>query len=351
VRSFFAHAYRWFPSQSWGPILDLAAIFDRRVIGRPFALAGSSFLDLSESPSPENHAFLFLLESIMDRIESCILLHAGAVAFRGRGIVLAGPALAGKSTLVQALMRCGHEFMSDDVAPLDRSSGRLLPFPRSIGIRKGSGEGRLPVPLPSRGVHELPHRWLVDPELLGARLPAPECPPAYLFYLDPGGSHVRPSRSERSFEIAIAGPEGRLRQELIGLAPSSQEEVPDRPFTTILVRFPIEAQPVSDLMTFWRGNRDQVLYIEEMRPQAARRGGKPEIEPVETTSLLLPLVRDILNRGDQGRLMIAHGGRVTSLTVELGGLLHGVRCYRLTSGSPEEGATAISDMVTAEAKP
>jgi hypothetical protein len=186
----------------------------------------------------------------------------------------------------------------------------------------------------------------VDPELLGARLPAPECPPAYLFYLDPGGRYLRPPASERTFEIAIAGPDGRLREELIGLAPSSQEEVADRPFTTIRVRFPREVQPVSDLMALWRRNRGQVLYMEEVRPEATRTGGKPEIEPIETTSLLLPLVRDILNRGDQGRLMIAHGGRITSLTVELGGLLHGVSCYRLTSGSPEEGAAAITKIVT-----
>ncbi len=351
VRSFFAHAYRWFPPQGRGPIVDLAAVFDPQVIGRPFALAGSSFLDLSESPSPGNQAFLFLLESIMDSIDSCILLHAGAVAFDGRGIILAGPALAGKSTLVQALMGRGHDFMSDDAAPLDRSSGRLLPFPRAIGIRKGSGEGRPPVPLPLQGVHELPYRWLVDPELLGARLPASECPPGHLFYLDPGGGYLKPPPSERSFEIALAGPDGKLRQELIALAPSSQEDVPGRPFTTILVRFAREAQPVSDLMTFWRRNRDQVLYMEEVRPPAARTDGKPEIESIETTSLLLPLVRDILNRGDRGRLMTAHGGRVTSLTVELGGLLHGVNCYRITSGSPDECAAAITDIVSAGDRP
>ena len=69
---FFRHAYRWFPSSGGDPDLSLVAVFSREPAGRPFALAGDQCLDLSNSASPDNRAFLFLLESIMDRIDGSI---------------------------------------------------------------------------------------------------------------------------------------------------------------------------------------------------------------------------------------------------------------------------------------
>src|SRR5437867_5542885 len=77
VRAFFAASYRWFPADSAGEDLDLVALF-RSPGASPGASAGDSFLDLSKSRSPENRAFLFLLESLTDRISGSIMLHGAA---------------------------------------------------------------------------------------------------------------------------------------------------------------------------------------------------------------------------------------------------------------------------------
>ena len=51
----------------------------------------------------------------------CTYLHASAVVWNGQAILLAGPRMAGKSTLAYACGRCDFQILSDDVVYIDRS--------------------------------------------------------------------------------------------------------------------------------------------------------------------------------------------------------------------------------------
>jgi len=339
VREFFAHAYRWFPYLGGGETLDLGAFFESA--GRASASAGKAFLDLSRSRSPENRAFLFLLESIMDRIGKSLVLHGGAVAHGDEGIIVAGPAFAGKSTLVLELVKRGHTFLSDDAAPIDRATGRLLPFPRAVGIRKGPSSPALP----EGGVHELTHKWLVDPVALGARLPAESCRPTRLFYLGRSGTEGGSGRDFREFEIAFAEESREALAALEALGPASLREIPGSPFPTYTARLGAGKGPYSGLARFRREHRDAVLYVEESRSPVRRLPGKPSIRRVAASTILLHLVRDLLNRGEDGALMASHSGKLTSLMSELASLIRETKCYEVSAGSPPLTAEAIDDML------
>jgi hypothetical protein len=63
-----------------------------------------------------------------------VLVHAGAVAINGRGLVLPGRSFAGKSTLVAALVAAGAEYYSDELAVVD-PNGMLRPYQRPITHR------------------------------------------------------------------------------------------------------------------------------------------------------------------------------------------------------------------------
>jgi hypothetical protein len=64
-----------------------------------------------------------------------IFVHAGVVAWQGRAILLPGRTFAGKSTLVEALVRAGATYYSDEYAVLDER-GRVHPFPKAIALRE-----------------------------------------------------------------------------------------------------------------------------------------------------------------------------------------------------------------------
>jgi len=65
-------------------------------------------------------------------------VHAGAVGWNGRAILIPGRSLSGKSRLVQALVRAGATYYSDEYAVLDRR-GRLYPFAKPLTIRRADG--------------------------------------------------------------------------------------------------------------------------------------------------------------------------------------------------------------------
>jgi hypothetical protein len=68
-------------------------------------------------------------------------LHAGAVSYAGAGVVLPGASFSGKTTLVAALVRAGATYYSDEHAVLG-ADGRLLPYPKPLGLRVTEGSGK-----------------------------------------------------------------------------------------------------------------------------------------------------------------------------------------------------------------
>lgn len=78
----------------------------------------------------EDHAKLLIAE----RAEGCLFVHAGAVAWRDRGIVIPGCSRSGKSTLVRALVEAGATYYSDEFAVLD-PDGWVHPYALPLSIR------------------------------------------------------------------------------------------------------------------------------------------------------------------------------------------------------------------------
>ncbi len=77
---------------------------------------------------------------VFQRPHQYFMLHAAVVERDGRAAVLTGRAGSGKSTLVAALVHRGWRLLSDEVAPVRPSDGRILPVPRAIGLKEASIE-------------------------------------------------------------------------------------------------------------------------------------------------------------------------------------------------------------------
>jgi hypothetical protein len=91
-------------------------------------------------------ALLDALESdlelfVAERARRVVFIHAGAVGWRGRAILLPGSSGSGKTTLVAAFVRAGAVYLSDEYAVLD-AHGRVHPFSRRPKIRDADGASR-----------------------------------------------------------------------------------------------------------------------------------------------------------------------------------------------------------------
>jgi HPr kinase/phosphorylase len=72
------------------------------------------------------------------------VVHASAVAWHGRGVLLRGPAGAGKSSLALALLRAGAVLVADDLVAVAAEGGRLVaraPAGAPAGLIEARGLG------------------------------------------------------------------------------------------------------------------------------------------------------------------------------------------------------------------
>jgi hypothetical protein len=75
---------------------------------------------------------------LSQRARDCVFVHAGVVAWRDQAVILPGRSMAGKSTLVAALLEAGATYYSDEFAVLD-ADGMVHPYPRRLSLRTPNG--------------------------------------------------------------------------------------------------------------------------------------------------------------------------------------------------------------------
>jgi hypothetical protein len=116
-----------------------------------------------------------------------VALHAGAVSWQGRTVVLPGQSGSGKSSVTAWLCACGASYLSDELIFLpDDGSGVVIPFPRPVCLKAGSAPliigllaeaGRKEILADEQGA-VIPHR-LINPDF---RLRLRLDPPALILF-------------------------------------------------------------------------------------------------------------------------------------------------------------------------
>ena len=116
-------------------------------------------------------------------------VHAGAVAFAGRALILPGASGAGKSTLVRALLLAGATYLSDEFALLD-ARGWAHPYARPLRLRGAGGRAEA-----------------VDPRALGAAVSTGPLPVGAVVVTryQPGGSWTPSPLTSGQVALALIG--------------------------------------------------------------------------------------------------------------------------------------------------
>lgn len=104
----------------------------------------------------------FKLEDVLDSFESWVritvaelarehvFVHAGAVGWKGQGILIPGRTFTGKTSLVAELVKAGATYYSDEFAVLDEG-GRVHPFLKPLSIRDAVTARQRDVPVEQIG--------------------------------------------------------------------------------------------------------------------------------------------------------------------------------------------------------
>ncbi|MCE9550148.1 MAG: HprK-related kinase A [Betaproteobacteria bacterium] len=75
---------------------------------------------------------------ISNHVNHCLMIHAAVVEKGGYAVIMPAPPGSGKSTLCAALVNRGWRLLSDELALIRVSDGKLTPLPRPVSLKNES---------------------------------------------------------------------------------------------------------------------------------------------------------------------------------------------------------------------
>jgi hypothetical protein len=130
--------------------------------------------------------------ALQRRRPDLLFLHAAAVEWRGKALLLAAASGGGKSTLTWAMLHHGFGYLSDELSPIDSAGLQVLPYPHALCLKQPSPP---PYFLPGTALH-LGRTIHVPPHAFAAPTITRSRPVAAIFFLcrqpDPRTPTVRP---------------------------------------------------------------------------------------------------------------------------------------------------------------
>ncbi|MCP4661271.1 MAG: hypothetical protein GY856_38190 [bacterium] len=289
---------------------------------------------------------MVLLQATLRQIRSHLLLHAGALEHRGRGVLLAGGSGAGKSTLALELVRRGFKLLSDDVAAIRMSDGVVEPFPRSLGLvplggLRGDNTSWAGGPLdlddqaPSEMRSAMPligggEKLLIRPEALGTERIGHACPVALLVVLPSGPERLTPGEY---LHVVFSELPAGLRDALEALpAISEVEAVPNRLFPELRFRSASAGRALRQVDDACARFSTAILETSRGDTRAVHSDGTPSLTPLRKSEAARALLRQLHVAQDSALVRERFGGSGARLLLELARLVEGVRCATLSVG-------------------
>jgi len=136
----------------WSPVTDPEVdwLYSLKIGGegpRPgvrhfhLAYSDSALIGRSREMEPVLHAVEADIQAVVANLaRERLFVHAGVVGWGEQAILIPGESRSGKTSLVEAFLRAGATYYSDEYAVLDQA-GRVHPFPRPLGVRHRQDNG------------------------------------------------------------------------------------------------------------------------------------------------------------------------------------------------------------------
>ena len=279
-----------------------------------------------------------LYSSLVRGLDNAFLIHAAALAARGRAWLVAGPSGSGKSSIALALARRGFGVLSDDIAPLSIRDRCVHPFPRRFGLLREEGP-------PTAGL-VLGDKRFVEPGDLGARSEPAPLPLGGVVITNPWQSPESAAATGDAapairLEVGLLRGAAEFAAALDTLAGVRVEQRPASGWTHCQVS--VRGGDALEALAAELLSRDaDVLYQSRLWGESRAFAAAPSLAACGTREAAEALLAELLNREPDGSLMRRHGGRLGSALLELTGLLDGVPCWRLVPGPVEPTAALLA---------
>jgi len=299
--------------------------------------------------SPEQYVHDTIHQAIIDRVQSHLIVHAGVVSWKGRGIILAGNAYHGKTTLVLELVRRGFKFLSDDRAALGWRDRLVHPFPRSLRICPDTFE-LIGLPQLSRKAPVTLGKHFLDIEdIVPGSIGGPAAISHIVILRDPADD--RPDEDPRRGQnLLICVP--RLDQALIhaasqveGVIAASSDAL--EVFPVLVLRTTDRERTLDGIRTLCRARKTRILAVGYHPIRRPTFEGPAYLQAATGSQAVMELLKRM--RGGVDSLLGRHqpGNTPTRLFMRLAGVIDGASAHYLALGPLADMADLVCGLVGA----
>ncbi len=307
----------------------------------PCFIADDKVWPLRHPALVEGFTYEQILMTILRRVRSHLVTHAGAVERNGQALLIVAESGCGKTTLTLELVRRGFRFLSDEFGAIHRQDRRVYPCPRSLRVRPQTLEllGRADK---AQDAEIWMQKYTLDIEELYPGSLGQPAPVDTLVVLQP--SQPPPQGDPTPFlEIQVDHLPGPFVDAL--RAVESIVALTEEPASIgVVLRLTVTRKALALQAVEALCQAHQVLLLNTVhKPLVAPAfGDRAHLEPMSHSQALLALLDQFLPGPGSSILQEnRQPGGAARLFLELGSALQDARCYRLTPGPLEEMADLL----------
>ncbi|MFQ6069589.1 MAG: hypothetical protein ACE5LC_03580 [Candidatus Aminicenantales bacterium] len=244
--------------------------------------------------SEESQLFKLLTDELYRKVSSHFLIHGGGVCSQGKGVIVSGESGTGKSSLVVKLLAHGFEFLSDEIVPVNKKTGMMECFPRSVGLRR-EVQPWLKSGLDLFGKEEFDfstgHKYFLNPLQLEPEKRGEPCPPAYFLYLarprsGPEEKIVVHLVIESSGQAFVNSLDKLEEVKIIGYRKKANQ-------IYLKVEVSRKASVLKEYLDLYRKYRENIIHSERSKEGEVSFSQEPEIVPLPLNEMSLLILKQL----------------------------------------------------------
>jgi len=257
------------------------------------------------------------------------LVHAGAVSWKDKGLIISAPCGFGKTTLIVELVRRGFLFLSDELAPIHRLSHLIEPFPRSIGLRTEGNKQRI-----------------VDiNEIFPAKI-GKACSCNYIVFLDLSREAFVEDAQFQTIELAFDKIDNLFLNHLKSLPGVRKiSRIEGRIFPLVRLNLKKRVHFYSELRELCQKRGVSIMYSLSGQTKKADYTAPPSYKHLSQKEGLIRLTQGIINREKSKILEQTYQGSITRMLTGIADIARDSQFYQLCPGRLEETVDILDNIL------
>ncbi len=311
--------------------------------GRAAVIAGRTVYEMPHAHF-EAFAEIIIFQKLMAEFKGFFLLHAGVVSKAGNACIISGPSGYGKSTLTLELLSRGYGFLSDEYCVVKKADFSIVPFRRSIGVKKGSPFLHMVSGGVGPGIQQANHINCND-VFPGANAECFSKPCCFILLRDKLSCKGFYPNTGWGFDVAVFNRGDDLAGALTAIG--CKVKVRERKAWGCYKIYRVETPAVASLMLKVRSVLEmfkmETIFVFNGKNTTPDFNRKPEIREMKKADAIFHILSGLLNRSDSGCLSKSCGGKNCNMLLMAAGFVKNMCCYEMTTGE----LSAMADIIEA----